>query len=202
MSDNCRIEKELDPANTDVAIADSQNSNQDTPYFPEFAVNFEDIFESQFEKSLQAPLDYIQHSHGLFTSLRSDSQTEIADNPFAFSPKQLAKLHDPKDLNILRAMGGIDGLVSGLRTDVEEGLSSDEDPLAEKVTLLPLDAPSLDAIGAIETLNTVASYPNSMRSGTTDSLRYEFYYSPTNHILQSRLSNIKRFQTNGDQTGP
>jgi P-type Ca2+ transporter type 2C len=67
--------------------------------------------------------------------LRSDSQTEIPDNPFAFTPKQLAKLHDPKDLNILRAMGGMEGLVFGLRTDVEEGLSPDEDVLEGKVTL-------------------------------------------------------------------
>jgi len=61
--------------------------------------------------------------------------TEIPDNPFAFTPKQLAKLHDPKDLNILRAMGGLAGLVFGLRSDTKKGLSPDEDKLDGRVTL-------------------------------------------------------------------
>ncbi len=60
---------------------------------------------------------------------------EIPNNPFAFTPKQMAKLHDPKDLNILRAMGGLDGLVYGLRTDVKAGLSPDEDRLEGNITL-------------------------------------------------------------------
>ena len=60
---------------------------------------------------------------------------EIPNNPFAFTPKQMTKLHDPKDLNILRAMGGLDGLVYGLRTDVKTGLSPDEDKLQGNITL-------------------------------------------------------------------
>lgn len=60
---------------------------------------------------------------------------EIPNNPFPFTPKQMAKLHDPKDLNILRAMGGLHGLVYGLRTDVKTGLSPDEDKLEGNITL-------------------------------------------------------------------
>ena len=60
---------------------------------------------------------------------------EIPNNPFAFTPKQLSKLHDPKDLNVLRAMGGLQGLEIGLRTDVTQGLSPDEDTLDGQVTL-------------------------------------------------------------------
>ena len=60
---------------------------------------------------------------------------EIPNNPFAFTPKQLSKLHDPKDLNVLRAMGGLQGLEIGLRTDVTKGLSPDEDILDGQVTL-------------------------------------------------------------------
>jgi len=63
------------------------------------------------------------------------NEPDIPDNPFAFIPKQLAKLHDPKDLNILRQMGGIEGLAFGLRTDLEFGLSPDEDHLEGRITL-------------------------------------------------------------------
>jgi P-type Ca2+ transporter type 2C len=62
-------------------------------------------------------------------------EPEIPNNPFAFTPKQMAKLHDPKDLNILRAMGGLDGMVYGLRTDLKTGLSPDEDKLEGQITL-------------------------------------------------------------------
>ena len=61
--------------------------------------------------------------------LKLDNEEEIPDNPFAFTPKQLRKLHDPKDLNVLRNMGGLEGLVYGLRTNVKAGLSADEDHL-------------------------------------------------------------------------
>jgi P-type Ca2+ transporter type 2C len=67
--------------------------------------------------------------------LLKQGETEILDNPFAFSPTQLAKLHDPKDLNVLRHMGGLDGLIYGLRTDIATGLSPDEDQLHGRITL-------------------------------------------------------------------
>ena len=67
--------------------------------------------------------------------LLKQGEAEILDNPFAFSPMQLAKLHDPKDLNILRHMGGLDGLTYGLRTDIATGLSPDEDQLHGRITL-------------------------------------------------------------------
>jgi P-type Ca2+ transporter type 2C len=66
---------------------------------------------------------------------KEGEEDQIPNNPFAFTPKQLTKLHDPKDLDVLRAMGGLKGLVLGLRTDVEEGLSPDEDTLEGQVTL-------------------------------------------------------------------
>jgi len=42
--------------------------------------------------------------------------------PFAFTPDELAKLYDPKDLSLLRKMGGVNGLVEGLHTDPINGL--------------------------------------------------------------------------------
>jgi len=56
-------------------------------------------------------------------------------DPFAFTPKHLAKLHDPKDLSALRALGGIEGLLLGLRTNANKGLPSAELVLYGKVTM-------------------------------------------------------------------
>lgn len=66
--------------------------------------------------------------------LKLDGDEEIPDNPFAFTPKQLSRLHDPKDLNILRSMGGLEGLVYGLRTNLQGGLSADEDFLEGQIS--------------------------------------------------------------------
>jgi Ca2+-transporting ATPase len=70
-----------------------------------------------------------------------DSEFEVPGfqhehNPFAYSPEQLAKLHDPKNMDVLRAMGGMFGLVFGLRTHIHEGLSPDETALENPVTFL------------------------------------------------------------------
>ena len=65
----------------------------------------------------------------------NDTNVNSTDSPFAFTVEQLAKLHDPKDLTVLRAMGGLRGLCMGLRTDVSRGLSRDEDILDERVTI-------------------------------------------------------------------
>lgn len=48
------------------------------------------------------------------------------NNPFAFTPGQLNKMLNPKSLGAFHAMGGVAGLEKGLRTDVNTGLSSDE----------------------------------------------------------------------------
>jgi len=50
----------------------------------------------------------------------------MENNPFAFTPALLSKLISPKNLDILREMDRMDGLIYGLRTSVENGLSSEE----------------------------------------------------------------------------
>ncbi|KAH9481469.1 Calcium-transporting ATPase 2 [Psilocybe cubensis] len=53
------------------------------------------------------------------------SQDDAIDPaPFRFKPYQLAHILDPKNLDALRSFGGIDGLLRGLGTDAERGLSS------------------------------------------------------------------------------
>src|SRR5690242_480800 len=58
----------------------------------------------------------------------------VEHNPFAFSPGQLSKLIEPKSLPALRALGGMEGLERGLRTNSRSGLSVDETRLTGVVT--------------------------------------------------------------------
>jgi Ca2+-transporting ATPase len=51
---------------------------------------------------------------------------QVEDNPFAFSPGQLSKLFNPTSLSAFCALGGLQGIVLGLRTDSSSGLSLDE----------------------------------------------------------------------------
>ncbi|CAJ0541115.1 Ff.00g078890.m01.CDS01 [Fusarium sp. VM40] len=58
----------------------------------------------------------------------------VENNPFAFSPGQLAKLINPKNLPAFVALGGLPGLEKGLRTDSRAGLSADEGKLSNSVS--------------------------------------------------------------------
>jgi len=60
----------------------------------------------------------------------------VEDNPFEFSPGHLSKLFNPKSISVFRAVGGLQGLVQGLRTDSCSGLSLDETNLDE---FIPFD---------------------------------------------------------------
>lgn len=66
-------------------------------------------------------------------ALTPDPGTEdmfrVEGNKFAFSPGQLSKLLNPKSLHAFYALGGLDGLEKGLRTNRATGLSIDESAL-------------------------------------------------------------------------
>lgn len=73
------------------------------------------------------------HTNGVINdkdALRPDPGTEadfeVENNPFAFSPGQLGKLYNPKSLAAFHALGGLDGLERGLKSDRKSGLSVDE----------------------------------------------------------------------------
>jgi Ca2+-transporting ATPase len=51
---------------------------------------------------------------------------EMENNKFAFTPRQLSKLLDPKSLSAFYALGGVVGLEKGLRSNVTSGLSAEE----------------------------------------------------------------------------
>lgn len=72
------------------------------------------------------------------TALKPDAGTEadfdVENNPFAFSPGQLNKMFNPKNLAAFYHLGGLGGLERGLRTDRKAGLSTEENNLEGYVT--------------------------------------------------------------------
>jgi Ca2+-transporting ATPase len=66
--------------------------------------------------------------------LRSDADPKAENNPFAFTPNQLNKLLNPKSLAIYQALGGVQGIATGLQTNLQSGLSVDESTAPRNVT--------------------------------------------------------------------
>jgi Ca2+-transporting ATPase len=58
--------------------------------------------------------------------LRNDPNAKIDNNPFAYTPSQLGQLLNPKSLAVFQALGGVDGIATGLQTNLHSGLSLDE----------------------------------------------------------------------------
>ncbi|KAI5866375.1 calcium-translocating P-type ATPase [Durotheca rogersii] len=63
-----------------------------------------------------------------------DADFHVENNPFAFSPGQLTKMFNPKNLSAFYQLGGLTGMEKGLRTNRETGLSLDEKRLAGEVS--------------------------------------------------------------------
>jgi hypothetical protein len=64
----------------------------------------------------------------------AETDFEIENNKFAFSPRQLGRLYNPKSLNAFHALGGLDGLKKGLRGERKTGLGIDKARLDGIVT--------------------------------------------------------------------
>ncbi|VUC32074.1 unnamed protein product [Clonostachys rosea] len=79
-----------------------------------------DSYDSGVEKPTLDPNVVLRPDPGLEDDFRVDN------NPFAFSPGQLNMLMNPRSINVLSALGGLDELVYGLRSDITAGLSADE----------------------------------------------------------------------------
>ncbi len=98
---------------------------------------------------------------------------EVEDNKFAFTPGQLSKFLNPKSLSAFYAVGGIDGLEKGLRTNATSGLSLDEASLDGTVTFE--DATSVvsaqgGANGKLDIVKNIESCAEVIPPGHTDNL--------------------------------
>ena len=74
------------------------------------------------------------HDDALQADPGCEKDFAVVDNKFAFSPGQLNKMLNPKSLAAFIALGGLPGLETGLRTDVDAGLSLEETELPGSVS--------------------------------------------------------------------
>ncbi|EOA87048.1 plasma membrane calcium [Exserohilum turcicum] len=88
------------------------------------------------------PTEILNDKDALKPDPGTEADFEVDNNKFAFSPGQLAKLYNPKSLSAFHALGGLDGLEKGLRTDRRAGLSIDEQHLDGVVTFEEATTPS------------------------------------------------------------
>ncbi|KAE8376310.1 hypothetical protein BDV26DRAFT_282763 [Aspergillus bertholletiae] len=109
---------------------------------------------------------------------REDEFT-VENNKFAFSPGQLNKLLNPKNLGAFHALGGLRGLEKGLRTDINSGLSMDETTLDGTVSFE-------DATSIASEETTQESTPQSpqqpTRSGTEPTKQPDDGYSDRKRV--------------------
>jgi Ca2+-transporting ATPase len=74
------------------------------------------------------------HDDALQADPGCEKDFAVVNNKFAFSPGQLNKMLNPKSLAAFIALGGLPGLETGLRTDVDAGLSLEEAELPGSVS--------------------------------------------------------------------
>ncbi|KAL1923033.1 uncharacterized protein VTP21DRAFT_9409 [Calcarisporiella thermophila] len=88
-----------------------------------------------------------------------DQQGEERENaspaPFAFTIAQLQNLIDPKNIDALRELGGLAGILKGLHTDATFGLSKEESA--------PFDPVTLDDIRGLSSEKVKAPEPEKVR---------------------------------------
>ncbi|KAJ5793014.1 uncharacterized protein N7503_008992 [Penicillium pulvis] len=88
--------------------------------------------------------DDVPLSEALRPDPREEADFHVQDNRFAFSPGQLNKMQNPKSLAAFHALGGLQGIERGLRTDIHAGLSVDEGRLAGSVDFQQVTPPLYD----------------------------------------------------------
>ncbi|KAK5788074.1 hypothetical protein VI817_009032 [Penicillium citrinum] len=89
----------------------------------------------------EAVYDDVSLSEALTPDPRNEADFLVEDNRFAFSPGQLNKMQNPKSLAAFHALGGLQGLERGLRTDLSAGLSIDEGRLEGTVDFQQVTPP-------------------------------------------------------------
>ncbi|KAH7395006.1 hypothetical protein DE146DRAFT_615139 [Phaeosphaeria sp. MPI-PUGE-AT-0046c] len=75
------------------------------------------------------PTEVLDAKDALTPDPGTEHEFQVENNKFAFSPGQLGKLYNPKSLGAFYALGGLEGIEKGLRTDRKSGLSLDEQTL-------------------------------------------------------------------------
>ena len=99
---------------------------------------------SRHSDTAQSNDNLIKDEEALKPDPGTESDFEVTDNRFAFSPGQLSKLFNPKSLGAFHALGGLKGLEKGLRTDRQSGLSVDEKQLEGTISFKEATASNVE----------------------------------------------------------
>jgi Ca2+-transporting ATPase len=105
------------------------------------------IATTEVEKETEA-YDDVPLSEALTPDARYANDFIVKNNRFAFSPGQLNKMINPKSLAAFTALGGLEGLVHGLRSDLTSGLSLDEGSLPGRVSIEGVSHASFDELSS------------------------------------------------------
>ncbi|KAJ5155820.1 hypothetical protein N7492_008623 [Penicillium capsulatum] len=116
--------------------------------------------------------DDVPVSEALNPDPRNEADFHVDDNRFAYSPGQLNKMQNPKSLAAFHALGGLQGLERGLRTDLTAGLSVDESRLHGTVEFQEV-APPLTGKRPSISKPPVDSSPASMPGSSGDGSPFE-----------------------------
>ncbi|KAF3930752.1 hypothetical protein ABW19_dt0210570 [Dactylella cylindrospora] len=85
-------------------------------------------------KSSIALYDNVSPDEALKPDLGTEDDFKVDNNPFAFTPGHLNKMLNPKSLAAYQALGGVNGIAKGLKTDLHSGLSLDETTISSPIT--------------------------------------------------------------------
>ncbi|KAJ5492851.1 Calcium-transporting ATPase 2 [Penicillium diatomitis] len=127
---------------------------------------------------LAKEFDDVPVSEALQSDARTAADFEVENNRFAFSPGQLNKMLNPKSLAAFYALGGLQGLERGLRTDLHAGLSIDECCLEGTVDFQQVTPPLSEKenmVGSGKSTTTDGEHPivTPVSLSTGDGLPYE-----------------------------
>jgi Ca2+-transporting ATPase len=102
------------------------------------STDYSDVYS---DPTVKLDFDDVSLSEALAPNPRDEANFDVDENRFAFSPGQLNKMQNPKSLAAFYALGGLQGLEKGLRTDLMAGLSVDESRLEGFVDFQQLTLP-------------------------------------------------------------
>jgi Ca2+-transporting ATPase len=156
----------------------SQSIDGDTlrPRADSFASSADTVIRSRANSDVdpahtsKAGYDDVSLADALKPDPRNETDFQVEDNRFAFSPGQLNKMQNPKSLAAFHALGGLQGLERGLRTDLDAGLSLDEASLEGTIDFQTV-APSIQDASTSKTVpetqtQTLAPAPVSFGNGS------------------------------------
>ncbi|KAJ5760897.1 hypothetical protein N7520_008053 [Penicillium odoratum] len=149
----------------------SQSIDGDTlrPRSDSFVSNTDTVVRSRTSSDVSDAAKLLYDDVTLSEALRPDPREEadfhVQDNRFAFSPGQLNKLQNPKSLAAFHALGGLQGLERGLRTDLNAGLSVDEGSLVGFVEFQQVTPPLYNRRLSSKALDEKIEVPSTGKSG-------------------------------------